>query len=647
MPLDASKVKWDQPAAAAPQIDPTKVQWDQPDSSGIPMGRSWAQTGKEAFYNIPESAVRFGKGVVEAISEPRKTLEQLGEVFTGAYARFIPQEWMARPDKAQEFIAKANAVGGMYRDRYGSVDALKNTIATDPVGFLGDVSTLSGATAAAAPGRIGAVASKVSAMTDPLRLATVPIATGGSLAARGLETALRGGKTNVLLESAEGRAPEIINALRNQPLIGPPSPFATPEIIPGSMPTAGEAAATIGMTGERKPVARYAALQASSAQELPSEYAQRAKQQDAARIAAIREVGGTELQLNTAKKIRSADAATNYGAADKQLVETDETFNSFLSRPSLEKVMARARAIAAERTQPFVIGETAPERVEKSAILSAEGTPARETIIPATQAKYPVQSLHFMKLAFDDLIRDPAKFGIGQAEANGYKATRKEFLDWVEGKADAYKNARETFAAQSKPINQMEVGQYLESKLTSALQGENKLRPGVFAGAVEAAPTTITRATGVPMGFTKLSDVLTPDQIKIVEDIRKDLARQSEYEAMAAKGRPAGPEAGRAGTSTLEQSFGGTQLPSLLSRTATFANAILKRLAGKVDRATAIEIATEMLDPRAAANAMEAAMRRADIVGTPINVLRQGGAAFRRGLTPAGTINALAQQQGQ
>lgn len=637
MPLDASKVKWDQPAAAATQIDPTKVQWDQPDSSGIPMGRSWAQTGKEAFYNIPESAVRFGKGVVEAISEPRKTLEQLGEVFTGAYARFIPQEWMARPDKAQEFIAKANAVGGMYRDRYGSVDALKNTIATDPVGFLGDVSTLSGATAATAPGRIGAVASKVSAMTDPLRLATVPIATGGSLAARGLETALRGGKTNVLLESAEGRAPEIINALRSPNL----------EIVPGSKPTAGEAAATIGMTGERKPVARYAALQASSAQELPSEYAQRAKQQDAARLAAIREVGGTELQLDTAKKLRDATASTNYKEAGKQLVETDDTFGSLLGRPSMDKVIARARQLAAERNQPFVIGETAPERVEKSAILSAEGTPARETVIPATQAKYPVQSLHFMKLAFDDLIRDPTTFGIGKAEAGAITGTRKEFLNWVEGKADAYKNARETFAAQSKPINQMEVGQYLESKLTSALQGENKLRPGVFAGAVEAAPTTITRATGVPMGFTKLSDVLTPDQIKIVEDIRKDLARQSEFEAMAAKGRPAGPEAGRAGTSTLEQSFGGTQLPSLLSRTATFANAILKRLAGKVDRATAIEIATEMLDPRAAANAMEAAMRRADIVGTPINVLRQGGAAFRRGLTPAGTINALAQQQGQ
>jgi len=250
-----------------------------------------------------------------------------------------------------------------------------------------------------------------------------------------------------------------------------------------------------------------------------------------------------------------------------------------------------------------------------------------------------------MKLAFDDLIRDPTTFGIGKAEAGAISGTRKEFLNWVEGKADAYKNARETFAAQSKPINQMEVGQYLENKLMSGLQGENKLRPGVFAGAVEAAPTTIKRATGVPMGFTNLSDILTPEQIKVVENIRDDLARQAEFQSMAAKGKAAGPQASRAGSATLEEAFGGTQVPSMLNVITTFANAILKRLAIKIDRDTAIEIATQMLNPQTAANAMEKAMRRADIVGTPINVLRTAGGGAMRAATPAGSVNALVQPQ--
>jgi hypothetical protein len=627
--------QYQQPAGPWTQYQQAEAPADTTQPSEIPTGRTWLQTGKEAIYNIGPSAVKFAKGAAEALASPVETAQQLGEIFTGAYARFIPQEWMARPDKAQEFIAKANAVGGMYRDRYGSVDALKNTIATDPVGFLGDVSTIAGVGEATFPGRAGMIAGKTAAFTDPLRPVTSVVKAGGRLTSNAIETALRGGKANVLMEAAEGRAPEIINALRAQNL----------QIVPGSAPTAGEATATLGMGRDGKPVTRYAALQESAQKILPSEYAQRAKQQDAARLAAIREVGGTELQLDTARKIREADASTNYGKADKQVVESDSTFDSLLSRPSMDKVMARARNIAAEKKQPFVIGETAPARVEKSMILSAEGTPATETVIPATSAKYPVQSLHAMKLAFDDLIRDPATFGIGKAEAGAISGTRKEFLKWVEGKADAYRVARETFAEQSKPINQMEVGQYLESKMKSALQGENKLRAGPFATAVEAAPTTITRATGVPMGFKSLSDVLTPDQIKIVESIRDDLARQAEFEGMAAKGKAAGPQASKAGSSTLEEAFGGTQVPNTLNMITTFANAILKRLAIKIDRKTAIDIATEMLDPNAAANAMEKAMRKADIIGTPINVLRTAGGGALRAVTPAGSINAMAQPQ--
>ena len=86
--------------SAAPSVSPTSA-------------RSWAQTGREAITNIGPSALEFARGMVTAVAQPRQTLEQLGEVLTGAYARFIPQEWLARPDKAEEFIQKANAVGGV------------------------------------------------------------------------------------------------------------------------------------------------------------------------------------------------------------------------------------------------------------------------------------------------------------------------------------------------------------------------------------------------------------------------------------------------------------------------------------------------------------------------------------------------------
>lgn len=562
----------------------------------MPTGRTWSQVGREAISNIPESGMQMLKGLYTAVTRPRETLEELGEVLTGAYARFIPQEWMARPDIAAEFIAKADAVGGVYRDRYGSVEALKNTIATDPVGFAADVSTLSGAAAVTAPGRTGQVLGTVSRVTDPTRVITAPAAAAGRAGINALERAAIGGKANVLLEAAEGRAPEIINALRQQP-----------EIVPGATPTAGEAAAPVGAT-------RFSALQESAEKILPSAYMARRQAQDAARAASIREVGGTEAQLTSARMARAAEANLLYGQAGAKAVAEDATLKALQSRPSVKKAFDRAKDLAAEEGASF----------------GASGS-------------YTAADMHYVKMALDDLVQNPATYGIGKVEASKIAGTRKEFISWLEGQVPEYGTARSAFQARSKPINQMEVGQYLESKLTSALQGEEKLRPAAFAGAVEAAPQTIQRAAAGAPRYEKLSDVLTPDQVNIVENIRKDLARQAKYREQARAARPAGPSAETAGTQLMVEAAGGVAMPTLLNRVTTVANAILKRLAGKIDRKLAIEIATDMLQPETAALALEAAQRRAGTVQEITGGVRRAGAAAQRAAAPAAVVtNALA-----
>lgn len=614
--------------AAAPKFDPdaylAERQQDQ-----MPTGRTLLETGREAISNLPSSGARFLGGVYEAFTNPVQTLEQLGEVVTGAYARFIPQEWMARPDKAQEFIQKANAAGGFYRDRYGSVEALKNTIATDPVGFAADLSTLTGFGAATTPGKTSQVLGAVSRATDPFRVITAIPAGAARTGVNALRQAATGGKANLLMEATEGRTQDVINALRQQP-----------EIVPGAMPTAGEAAAPAGVT-------RFSALQESAEKILPSEYFAARKQQDAARAAAIREVGGTPIDLETARKLRDSTAKTNYGAASKQLVDADEVFFGLLDRPSMEKVIARATDLARERGQKFSVGKNVPEQTAPGAIepgMGGMGLSRGEMTVPAERAQYPVQSMHYMKMAFDDLIRDPPTFGIGKTEAAGIAGTRSEFLNWLESKADAYRGARETFRAQSAPINQMEVGQYLESKLVSALRGEEQLRPGVYSAAVETAPQTIKRATDNAVRYKNLSDVLTPDQVKIVEDIRSDLARQAEYRAQASAARPAGPSAETAATQLLTEAAGGVTFPTLLNRIATVANAVMKRLAGKIDRQLALEIASDLLRPDTAAVALEIAQRRAGRAQDVAGAVKSAGGAVRRAATPAGvSINALAE----
>lgn len=598
--------------------------------------RSLLDTATGAIVNFPSSAARLvgqtAAGMAQMAGNPAQFAKDLGELVTGAYARYLPKEWIQRPDLAAEWIAKADAVGGMARNRYGSVEALKNTIATDPAAFLADVSTLAGVGGALLPGRAGAAFTAASRVTDPLRVSGVlPVAERlGSFASRTGGVLARGPKTNVLLEATEGRAPEVINALRNQP-----------EIVPGALPTAGEAAAPTGIT-------EYAALQERARRQLPTPYFAREQAQNAARVAAIREVGGTPLDLATAQKVREATAKTNYDAAGRQLVDVDPTFTALLDRPSMDLVLTRAKRLAAERNKPFSIGRTAPEQKIPGRNLGA-GWQGPETVIPAQTAKYPVESMHFVKMAFDDLIKDPATFGIGKVEAGAIAGTRREFLNWLEGKASDYGAARATFARQSGPINQMEVGQYLEQRMTAPL-GEDayKLRPGVFASAVREAPQTIKKATTGGARFENLSDVLTPDQIKIVEDVKRDFERQALYQTQVQRAGAAGPQAAKAGTEQVQRVVGGVSIPNPLETVVTFANAMLKRFAGKIDRKLAVEIATEMLDPQTAAAALEQAQRRAANVAATGATIRGTGRAAARAATPSAVVtNALAAQQNQ
>jgi hypothetical protein len=311
---------------------------------------------------------------------------------------------------------------------------------------------------------------------------------------------------------------------------------------------------------------------------------------------------------------RAAEANLLYGQAGAKAVAEDATLKALQSRPSVKKAFDRAKDLAAEEGASF----------------GASGS-------------YTAADMHYVKMALDDLVQNPATYGIGKVEASKIAGTRKEFISWLEGQVPEYGTARSAFQARSKPINQMEVGQYLESKLTSALQGEEKLRPAAFAGAVEAAPQTIQRAAAGAPRYEKLSDVLTPDQVNIVENIRKDLARQAKYREQARAARPAGPSAETAGTQLLVEAAGGVTMPTLLNRVTTVANAILKRLAGKIDRKLAIEIATDMLQPETAALALEAAQRRAGTVQEITGGVRRAGAAAQRAAAPAAVVtNALA-----
>ena len=611
-----------------------RIQQTPPPPKKAPPKRTLLGAAAEAIPNIPSSAAEFATGFYEAVTNPVETAGTLLDIAAGGLQtgakKALPkgvynfiQSLDADPKAAQRAMRAAKQFGGQMAARYGSYDAFKNTLATDPVGFTADMSTLlsGGAGAVRQGGRaVSKVAPKVAAKTTRVANAmtraaeaTNPVNVLRPVGRTAVKIAERtplklanvmAPKSAAYMEAAEGRANELIAQLR-----------APSEIVPGSRPTAAQQASPLGLT-------KFSAMGAAGAKGLPSEYLVRAGESEAARAGALRGVAGTPADIDAAIAARTAAASPFYRVADKFLVAADDKFTSLLGRPSMDRVLSRASELADEKGVPFQIGKNRPEQTIPSKILNAEGQPMGSITIPGETAKYPGSSLHMVKLAFDDLIKNPERFGIGAAEARAITKTRSEFLNWAENKVPPYKTARETFAAKSAPINQMEVGQYLEGKLATPLDtGE---RANVFAAAIKDAPGTLRRATTGEARFKALTDVLTPDQVRIVNSIRDDLARAAETEAQARKGAAAAPRI----TQLASQTEG---MPALLNRAATIANTIYNRLQGQIDRKLAIEIATEMLDPKVAAAAIEKAAVREYLAGL-------AGRAGGKGVRAAGNV---------
>jgi hypothetical protein len=556
----------------------------QPPPKQAPPKRSLIGAAFEAIPNIPSSAAEFATGLYTAVTNPVETAGTLldiaaGGLKTGAQ-KALPKNVYnfinnldRDPKSAERAMRTAQQFGGQMANRYGTYDAIKNTLATDPVGFVADMSTLlSGGAGAVRQG--GKVVSKVAPKVGPkaervanamTRAAEVtnpinvrPLRAAGRAVAKAAERAplkianALAPKSAAYMEAAEGRAPELIAQLR-----------APGEIVPGSRPTAAQQASPLGLT-------KFSAMGEAGAKALPSENLMRAGENEAARLASLRTVGGTADDLTAAITARTAATDPLYAAAEARKFLADPKLMVLSDDPYIKQAMPEAARLSQSQGITF---ETNPTLY-----------------------------LHNLKISLDDMLSKTGDTALARGARSQVMDVRKRLLGWLENKVPEYGAARTTFAEMSKPINQMEVGQYLEGKLTAPLKGGAE-RAGVFATAVKDAAGTLKRATTSEARFKSLTDVLTPDQMAVITAIRDDLERVQTAKAQAQKGAAAAPR-----ISQLASQIG--DAPALLNRAVTVANTIYNRLQGQIDRKLAIQIATEMLDPQAAARAVEKAMVR-------------------------------------
>jgi hypothetical protein len=581
----------------APRVTPTKQ--PTPKSSSwktapkVKAERSWLDTAGEAVQNIPSSGVEFVKGIAEAVTSPIETAGSLLDLAAGSLNRAMPapvRNFINRldtdPAATKRAVQTAQQVGGFYKQRYGSEEALKRSIAKDPVGVVADLSTLlSGgagvvraggkAVAKVAPSaapkatRVANAMTRAAEATNPLNVLTVP----ATKVAKAIERApvkaqkFTSPKQTAYLAAAEGRAPELIAQLR--------APGG--EIVPGSLPTAAQKASPLGLT-------EFSALGASAAKAQPTAYYAREGANEAARLASLRTVGGTPDDLTAAIAARTAATDPLYAAAEARKFLADPKLMALSDDPYIKQAMPEAARLSQSQGITF---ETNPTLY-----------------------------LHNVKISLDDMLSKTGDTALARGARSQVMDVRKRLLGWLENKVPEYGAARTTFAEKSKPINQMEVGQYLEGKLTAPLEGGAE-RANVFATAVKDAPGTLKRATSNEARFKALADVLTPEQVRIVNAIRDDLARAQATKTQARLGATASPDAQRLASAAGE----GLRTPPLLNRVATVASDIMSRLKGKIDRKLAIQLATEMLDPEAAANVLEKALKN------QMRAAKVGGAA--------------------
>lgn len=153
-----------------------------------PQRRNYAisEVPGAAVTNIPKSTAEAAMGIYQAVTSPIETAKTIGDVLAGGVYNILPKEAVSFIDKfdsnpanKERAIKTANAVGGIYTDRYGDWEKIKRTMAEDPIGAISDLSLLfsGGAGAASKVGMAktaGALTTAASA-TNPINALVKPV----------------------------------------------------------------------------------------------------------------------------------------------------------------------------------------------------------------------------------------------------------------------------------------------------------------------------------------------------------------------------------------------------------------------------------------------------------------------------------------
>lgn len=587
------------------------AQYDAPSTTAVAVEQHYGVTDLPHAWRTHgvESAGKFGEGMLNIVRHPIDTLESLATLTGGVGAiagsklaggQNTPEaraSMLLDHPKIQHMIDAANAVGGMYKQRYGSPQAVMDTLATDPVGFAADLSTLAtgGAGAMRTVGLKGAAKAltNTATVTNPMLpsgLVSYPsraiAGVGKALAVarqpnaakvvntvahytdprtplnamgRFVERKAMGAKNTLVNDAAEGHEAALRAALATS--MAPPRPapgvqhFAGAtrgEIVPGSPPNPAEAVANLKTSNS------FAALVKAAAKRSPfSTEADRLRAvQNAANIKQVDQVGRTPAILDKHLQDTATRSDNNYNISNAVHFKMPNDMKDLLDLPYNNELISEAMDLAKQQGRVFANGT---KNVPAHQIPDPYGQNLPPINVPAKQMVLSGEDVHILKRAFDSLaFKKKNAEGWDKDKLDALKGTRDEFLEMVARPENnpAYNIGRAQHKADMRIANQMEFGQYIGDILKKPLQGDEtpELRGDMVAAALGSefnsmrGRTSVKNATGTNIGGRYPKDLLEPEQMAKLQSVVKNLARTKLANEQAKSGGDFAPRLGTAAT---------------------------------------------------------------------------------------------------
>lgn len=325
----------------------------------------------------------------------------------------------------------------------------------------------------------------------------LPLALGGTILGRSLVAPF----TDAGRSALAGRVLERFATDPNKIVAANPQ-----QRVPGSIPTLAETVDDVGLSQLQRTLQNNPDSAAALTDRL--------RANNNARVNAIADIAGDQGKRDLFTRMREEGAKQDYGLAFAQAMNETPWIKGQITqlqqRPAFNKALDKAAELAAN------------EGIK----LNPEN---------ATQVA------HYAKMALDDQLSAAVRAG-NNVEARGIQSTRDKLVSLMESPdfAPAYRVARENYAAASRPINQMDIGQQLLDTLRPALGNygaDTRVNAAAFAKAVRDADATAAKATGFP--GAKLENIMEPEQLATINNVASELGNAARAQELGmAKGSP-------------------------------------------------------------------------------------------------------------